>query len=100
MTQGSFRILIGPLDRKFLNATGHSPFSRVTCSGNATVTGTAPVVTGSGTGAYRGIRGSFTLTVMGNEVFAPGCQRFTGALLAESLFIGGSGTITYPVRGR
>ena len=98
LTQGTFRIVIGPLHAKFVNALSHAPYDLTTCSGHAAVTGAAPVVAGSGTGAYAGISGSLTLTVTGNEVDAkPGCQPFSGsALLAQSIFITGSGTVSLP----
>jgi hypothetical protein len=97
LTQGSFRIVIGTLHAELLNALSHAPYNLKTCSGHVTVTGTAPVVAGSGTGAYRGIRGSFKLTLTGNEVDAkPGCQPFSGsALLAQTIFIAGSGTVSF-----
>src|SRR5215510_15802347 len=63
LTQGSFRIVIGPLHLKLENALAHAPFNPRTCSGHVSVAGAAPVVAGSGTGAYRGISGSFTLTI-------------------------------------
>lgn len=95
LTQGSFRIVIGPLHAKLLNALSRAPYNLRTCSGHVAVTGTAPVVAGSGTGAYKGISGSFKLTITGNEVDAkPGCQPFSGSsLLAQSIFIAGSGAI-------
>jgi len=97
LTQGSFRIVIGPLQRKLGNALSDAPYNLRTCSGHVAVTGTAPVAAGSGTGAYAGIRGSFKLTITGNEVDAtPGCQPFSGsALLAQSIFITGSGTVSF-----
>jgi hypothetical protein len=98
LTQGSFRIVIGPLHAKFVSALGHASYNLKTCSGHAAVTGAAPVVAGSGTGAYKGISGSFTLTITGSEVDAkPGCQPFSGsALLAQSIVISGSGTVSLP----
>jgi len=97
LTQGSFRIVIGPLHKKLENALSQAPYNLKTCSGHVAVTGAAPVVTGSGTGAYKGIRGNFTLTVTGNEVDAkPGCLPFSGtALLAQSIFVAGSGTVSF-----
>jgi hypothetical protein len=97
LTQGSFRIVIGPLHAKFVNALSHASYNLRTCSGHAAVTGAAPVVAGSGTGAYKGISGDFKLTITGNEVDAkPGCQPFSGsALLAQSIFISGSGTVSF-----
>jgi hypothetical protein len=99
LTQGTFRLVIGPLHLKLLSALGDAPYNFRTCSGHvAAATGTAPVVPGSGTGAYAGIRGSFKLTITANEVdaAAPGCQRFSGSpLLAQSIFITGSGTVSF-----
>ena len=98
LTQGTFRIVIGPLHLKLEDALSHAPYSLRTCSGHvAAVTGTAPVVPGSGTGAYKAIRGSFTLTITANEVDAkPGCTPFSGtALLAQSIFVTGSGTVSF-----
>ena len=97
LTQGSFRIVIGPLHAKFVNALNHAAYNLTTCSGHATVTGAAPVVAGSGTGAYTGISGSLALSITGNEVDAkPGCQPFSGsALLAQSIVIAGSGTVSF-----
>jgi hypothetical protein len=70
LTQGSFRIVIGPLHVKFVTALSHAPYNLNTCSGHVAVTGAAPVVAGSGTGAYKGISGNFKLTITGNEVDA------------------------------
>jgi len=97
LTQGSFRIVIGPLHAKLLNALSHATYNLKTCSGHVAVTGVAPVVPGSGTGAYKGINGSFTLTLTGNEVDAkPGCRPFSGSpLLAQTVFIAGSGTVSF-----
>ena len=93
LTQGSFRIVIGPLHAKLENALSHAPYNLRTCSGHVAVTWAAPVVPGSGTGAYKGISGTFKLTITGNEVDAkPGCLPFSGtALLAQSIFVAGSG---------
>jgi hypothetical protein len=97
LTQGSFRIVIGPLHAKLVEALGHASYNLKTCSGHATVSGAAPVVAGSGRGAYKGISGSFKLTITVNEVDAkPGCQPFSGsALLAQTIFIDGSGTVSF-----
>jgi len=98
LTQGSFRIVIGPLHQELENALSHAPFNLRTCSGHVAVTGAAPVVTGSGTGAYKGIRGSFTLTITANEVIGQlgqPCQRFTGLSFGEAIFVAGSGTISF-----
>jgi hypothetical protein len=98
LTQGSFRIVIGSLHAKLVKALSHATYNLRTCSGNVSVTGAAPVVAGSGTRAYKGISGTFTLTIAVNEVDAkqPGCQPFSGnPLLAETIFIAGSGTVSF-----
>ncbi len=102
LTQGTFRLVIGPLHARLEKALSHSHYSLRTCSGDASATGSVPVVPGSGTGAYQGISGSFQLTVTANEVDAgPGCQPFSGtALDAQSIFISGSGTVELPQPAR
>jgi hypothetical protein len=100
LTQGSFRIVIGPLHAKLQNALSHASYNRRTCSGHVAVTGAAPVAAHSGTGAYKGISGSFKLTITANEVDAkPGCQPFSGSpLLAQTVVIAGSGTVSLAKR--
>jgi len=98
LTQGSFRIVIGPLHTKLENALPRAPFNLRTCSGHVVVTGTAPVVAGSGTGAYKGINGSFTLTITANEVvgqLGQPCHRWSGLPFGEAIFIAGSGTVSF-----
>lgn len=97
LTQGSFRIVIGRLHAKLLNALSHATYNLRTCSGHVSVTGAAPVVARSGIGAYKGISGTFTLTLTASEVDAkPGCQPFSGSpLLAQAIFIAGSGTVSF-----
>ena len=99
LAHGSFRVAIGPLKQAFQHAAAHAPFSLKTCSGHATATGTVPVIPGSGTGAYKGITGGFTLTITGNEVLFPPCQRFQGsgpAAAGEAAYATGPGNISVP----
>src|SRR5204863_2344687 len=75
LTQGSFRLSIAKLASEFRHVVGHWPYDRATCSVHGTVTSPAPVVAGSGTGAYRGIAGAFTLTISLDEdwIKGPAC---------------------------
>src|SRR5215472_5643146 len=82
LTHGSFRLSIAALDKKFVKAAAHEPVYPKTCTDLVSVTGTTPIVAGSGTGAYRGIRGSFPVTLTLNEVEASPCQPSPGALRA------------------
>ena len=95
LTHGSFRLSITALDKKFVKAAAHEPVYPRTCSDLVSVTGTTPIVAGSGTGAYRGIRGSFPVTLTLNEVEASPCQPSPGAFRAQLITVAGSGTIWF-----
>ena len=95
LTHGSFRLSITALDKKFVKAAAHEPVYPRTCSDLVSVTGTTPIVAGSGTGAYRGIRGSFPVTLTLNEVEARPCQPSPGAFRAQLITVAGSGTISF-----
>lgn len=95
LTRGSFRIVIGPLDKRLVSAFRRFPPNRVTCSGIVTVSRTAPVVAGSGTGAYRGINGSFRLTIMIAEVDARRHCGPSSAFLSQAVIMVGRGTVSF-----
>jgi hypothetical protein len=95
LTHGSFRLRIAALDKAFVKATSHEPIYPKTCTDLVSVTGTTPIVAGSGTGAFRGIRGSFPVTITLNEVEARPCQPSPGAFLAQLITVAGSGTISF-----
>jgi hypothetical protein len=92
MTHGSFRLSIAAIDKAFVKATSHEPIYPKTCTDLISVTGTTPIVAGSGTGAYRGIRGSFPVTLTLNEVEASPCP---GAFRTQLITVAGSGTISF-----
>ena len=94
LTHGSFRLSIAALDKKFVKAL-HEPIYPKTCTDLLAVTGTTPIVAGSGTGAYRAIRGSFRATLTLNEVEARPCQPSPGAFRAQLITVAGSGTISF-----
>ena len=95
LTHGSFRLSIAALDKKFVKAAAHEPVYPKTCTDLISVTGTTPIVAGSGTGAYRGIRGSFPVTLTLNEVEARPCHSSPGAFRAQLITVTGSGTIWF-----
>lgn len=97
MSRGSFRLNVAELDTRFVQAITHGSYDPATCSVHATFTGDVPVVPGSGTGAYRGITGTFTLTASLDEVDRPGTN-CTGTVasspfLAQLITIAGTGTV-------
>jgi hypothetical protein len=95
LTRGSFRLSIAALDKTFVQAASHEPIYPKTCTDLISVTGTTPIVAGSGTDAYRGIRGSFRATLTLNEVEARPCQPSPGAFRKQLITIAGSGTISF-----
>ena len=95
LTDGSFRLSIAALDKAFVTVGAHAPIYPKTCTDLISVTGTMPIVAGSGTGAYRGIRGSFPVTLTLNEVEARPCRPSPGAFRAQLITVAGSGTISF-----
>jgi hypothetical protein len=93
LTRGSFLLSGAVLDERIVTAFGHWPGNPVTCSGHVSVTAPVPVVAGSGTGAYRGISGDFTLTATVDEIDAKSGCTATGRFLAQVIVITGAGTV-------
>ncbi len=96
VSHGSFQLEIAGLGRSLVSAASQLPTDLSTCSGSYIVRATTPVVAGSGTGAYKGISGSFKLVVTVNEVDTwPKCPRSGQTLLTQSVFVTGSGTVSF-----
>src|SRR5215470_6680005 len=93
LTHGSFRLSIAGLDKKIVTAFRHWQGNAATCSGSLSVTDPALVVAGSGTGLYRGIKGSLTLTATIDEIDAKPCEG-TGKFLWQVIVIAGQGTVS------
>jgi hypothetical protein len=92
LRHGTFRLYIDGIASKFRAQTSHEPLYAATCSDYVHVTATVPVVAGSGTGAYRGISGDFSLTLTGNEdQKTPPCGR---GFASQVILLTGSGTIS------
>jgi hypothetical protein len=94
LTHGTFRLSIAKIDKKFVEAASHEPIYPRTCSDFLAVTAAVPIVPGSGTGAYRGISGSFTMTATLNEVEASPCHP-TVTFLWQMITLAGSGTVSF-----
>jgi hypothetical protein len=93
LTQGSFRLRIGDLDKKVVDAFTNFPSDRTTCSGRVSVSGPAPIVPGSGTGDYRGITGVFGLSITIDEVDQRAHCGPSSKFLSQAIVITGSGAI-------
>jgi hypothetical protein len=96
LTRGSFRIKIAALDKAFVKKTSHEPTYPKTCSDLISATASVPIVAGSGTGAYRGIRGTFPVTITLNEVEARPCRpNSPSAFRTQLITVAGSGTVSF-----
>lgn len=99
LSRGTFRLDTAALDKAFLQAFSTDfPTDAATCSGSFAVTRQVSVVAGSGTGAYKGVGGSFTLTATLDEVDKAGAAQpcdGTGAFLGQAIVISGPGTVTF-----
>jgi hypothetical protein len=92
---GSFRLRIAQLDKEIVTGYQHWPSDPVTCSGDLSVTAPTPVVPGSGTGRYRGITGTVTMTVTIDEVDKKPVCNGTSAFLSQDIFMIGSGSVSF-----
>lgn len=95
LSRGTFRLDIAGLDEQFLARMRHLTVNQHSCSAEATVSGRAPIVTGSGTGAYSTVSGAFDLTMTLDEVYHPGACRETAAYLAQKIIVTGWGTMSH-----
>jgi hypothetical protein len=96
MTRGSFQLNIAGIEGELGKAIfGSFPTHSSTCSGEVSVTGTSPIIAGTGTGAYKALQGSLHMTITINEVEDwPTCPKTdTSPYLAQSVFIAGSETV-------
>ena len=92
LRHGTFRLYIEGIAGKFRAQTAHEPAYGTTCSDYFHVTASVPIVAGSGTGAYRGLGGSFSLTLTGNEdQKTPPCEP---GFASQILLLIGSGTVS------
>jgi hypothetical protein len=97
LTRGSFRLNIAGIEGELGKAIyGAFPTNSRTCSGEVSVSGTTPVIAGTGTGAYKGLQGSLHMTITINEVEEwPTCPKTdTSPYLAQSVFITGAGSMS------
>jgi len=95
LQDGSFRIDFAQLDGKFVSTLANFPADTTTCSGIASAEGTAPIVQGSGTGAYRGVSGTFHLKVTLAEVDQVAGCRNPDVLRKQLIVITGSARIKH-----
>jgi hypothetical protein len=99
LQHGTFRFDIAAIDKAFVAAISHEfPTDPATCSGTVAVTQRVPVVKGSGTGAYAGASGDFTLTITLDEVDKPVAGQpcnGTEAFVSQTIITAGPGNVRF-----
>ncbi|MBV9854899.1 MAG: hypothetical protein JOY82_10305 [Streptosporangiaceae bacterium] len=92
LAHGTFRVSVADIDTKFTEALGPATI-RSTCSDYVSVRDNVPIVPGSGTGAYRGIAGTFAATLTVNELHPTPCNKVV-RLFRQLIWLNGAGKIT------
>ena len=104
LVRGTFDISVVGLDKKISAAFNKFSPNTDTCSGNVSVIGGAPIVAGSGTGAYTGISGGFTLGFTFAAIFPKyasgphkGQCNFSNSAepVGQAQIVQGSGTVSF-----
>jgi hypothetical protein len=93
LSHGSLALQFADLDAKFLAVLRILPVNQSTCAAFAQVSGTASIVSGTGTGSYAHLTGSFFLTLTLDEVFRPGACSELSPFAAQKIVTSGWGTI-------
>jgi hypothetical protein len=93
LTRGTFRLNVADIDAKFVQGTSREPVFPRTCSTYVSVSDAVPIVPGSGTGAYRGIAGTFAMTLTLNEVHSSPCTTSL-SILRQVIMLSGAGKVT------
>jgi hypothetical protein len=93
LSHGSFTLKFADLDARFLAALRGLSVNQSSCSAFAQVSGTAPIVSGTGIGSYAHLTGAFSLTVTLDEVFHPGTCSELDPFAAQKIVTSGWGTI-------
>jgi hypothetical protein len=92
LAHGTFLLNIADIDTKFTKALGPANLPS-TCSDYVSVRDNVPIVPGSGTGAYRGIAGTFDASLTVNELHPTPCTQ-TVRLFRQLVWLNGAGKIT------
>lgn len=98
LSKGSFEVDVGGLGSGLGKKLHSIPVNPKTCASAGSATGQVPIVKGTGTGTYRGIRGTFETTAtevyidprLKNGKCNTNATRYPGVLMVKA-----SGTVSY-----
>jgi len=94
LAHGSFRLSIADIDKHIVAAFTTFPPNTTTCSGLVSEDGAAPIVPGSGTGAYQNLHGTFELHVSIDEVDRKSHCNAGSKFLSQTIVITGWAQVT------
>jgi len=94
MTHGSFRLSIAAIGKGVADSKRWQ-WNTSNCSGRVSFRAQAPIVAGSGTGAYRDITGTFSVTVTIEEVDVKPVCNGTSGFLSQIILLDGAGSVSY-----
>jgi len=95
LAKGSFRISLVDLHKKIVGALKTSQPNPRSCSGYLSVSGTSPILAGSGTGAYARMSGVLDVTMTLDEIVPKSKCDWSGTVLKQAIVISGLGTVTF-----
>jgi hypothetical protein len=93
LSRGSFTLQLAELDGRFVAELRGLSVNHSSCSAFAQVSGTAPIVSGTGSGSYAHLTGGFDLTVSLDEVFHPGACGEQKPYASQEIITSGWGTV-------
>jgi hypothetical protein len=93
LSRGLLTLQLAELDRRFVAKLQGMSVNQSSCSAFAQLSGTAPIVSGSGTGSYAHLTGGFALTVTLDEVFHPGACAEQSPYRSQEIITSGWGTV-------
>jgi hypothetical protein len=93
LAHGSLTLQFAGIDARFLAVLRGLHVNQSTCSAFAQVSGTAPIVSATGTGSYAHLTGAFSLTLTLDEVFHPGACSELSPFAAQKIVTSGWGRV-------
>jgi hypothetical protein len=93
LSRGWFTLQLAELNGRFVAKLGSLSINQSSCSAFAQESGTAPIVSGTGTGSYAHLTGAFALTVTLDEVFHPGGCGEQNSYASQEIITSGWGTV-------
>jgi hypothetical protein len=93
LSRGWFTLQLAELNARFVAQLRGLSVNQSSCSAFAQASGTAPIVSGTGSGSYAHLTGGFALSVTLDEVFHAGACREENPYASQQIITSGWGTV-------